>query len=195
MAGRKPVPVSVGTRLSTKKTLVLHPYDESTQFLRKAYERMERYQYDLISDFSSLTISDVRELMKKYDRILMLGHGTENGLVDRKRGIYVVDCTCVPVLKEKECIFVWCNANIFKEKYGLEGFATGMFISEIGEAFDCGKEMTLTEIDESNIMFAQVLSSALLEEGEGVRDWVYKAYRTNRGNRAIEANREFMFYD
>ena len=119
MAGRKPVPVSVGTRLSTKKTLVLHPYDESTQFLRKAYERMDRYQYDLVSDFSSLTISDVQELMKKYDRILMLGHGTEYGLVDKKRGIYVVDCTCVPVLKEKECVFVWCNANIFKEKFGM----------------------------------------------------------------------------
>ena len=197
MAGREPVPVSVtpGTRLSTKRTLVLHPFDESTQFLRKVYEGMEWNGYHVVTDFSSMVISDVRELMEGFDRIVMLGHGTEDGLFDRSKGLYVVDLTCVPVLKEKECVFVWCNANIFKEKYDLEGFATGMFISEIKEAFSEGREMTIPEIDESNVMFAQILREALLEEGESIRDRIYEGYCTRRGNRAVEANREYMFYD
>lgn len=193
MAGREPVPVHVGTRSSTIRTLVLHPYDATTQFLRKVYERLGNYT--LVTDFSGLTISDIRELMSGYERIIMLGHGTEDGLIDRERMIYVVDATCVPVLKEKECVFVWCNANIFKEKYDLEGFATGMFISEFGEAVECGKEMTVREIDESNDIFAEVLGSAMhMTDTISIRDYVFEGYNAGY-NRAVEANREFMFYD
>jgi hypothetical protein len=40
----------------------------------------------------------------------------------------------VYLLRDKIGVYIWCNANVFVEKYGLKGFYTGMIISEYEES-------------------------------------------------------------
>src|ERR1035437_860766 len=109
------------------KTLVIHPPDASTDFLKVIYEGKD---WALINTNPSTKF--LKEQINLHDRIIMLGHGTEEGLLGFGR--YVIDSTLVYLLREKECVAVWCNADQFVGKYGLKGFYTGMIISEIDEA-------------------------------------------------------------
>jgi hypothetical protein len=70
----------------------------------------------------------------------------------------IIGHSTVPLLENKECIFIWCNADKFVEKYNLKGLYSGMFISEVGEANYCGLLDTPQNIvDESNNYFAKEL--------------------------------------
>lgn len=196
MAGRKPLPLHVGTRSSTPahgRTLVLHPYDESTQFLRAAYAGID--DICLVTDFSCIGDEEVKDMIRNYDRIIMLGHGTETGLYDRTLKKYVVHSGMASALEGKNCLFIWCNANIFKERYDLTGFATGMFISETGEAYDCGIRTTAEDINESNKKFAEALNEALKDGRQHPGAVIFEKYRLSRFSPCVKANREYMFYD
>jgi hypothetical protein len=58
----------------------------------------------------------------------------------------------VYLLRDKIGVYIWCNANVFAEKYGLKGFYTGMIISEYEEAlYEC-VNTTYHEIEE-NVIF------------------------------------------
>ena len=57
--------------------------------------------------------------------------------------------------RDKECIFIWCNADRFVETHQLKGLYSGMFISETMEAAYCGLPGTSQDIvTESNNYFA-----------------------------------------
>ena len=71
----------------------------------------------------------LKEQIKSHDRIVILGHGTEKGLLGFNR--YIIDSTWIYLLREKNCVCIWCNANVFVKKYNLKGFYTGMIISEV----------------------------------------------------------------
>lgn len=185
MAGRKPLSISVkdGTQLST---LVLHPADESTHFLMPVYLNLPECR--VIRDFSNLTDEDVIDAIRECDRVLMLGHGDETGLFDRKLGRYVVHLGMAVDLKKKDCVFIWCNANIFRDKYDLKGFATGMFVSEIEEAYDCGVPTTIRQIEESNALFSRILGEAMIS---GNIEKTLEERYIIEGNPCVNANREF----
>jgi len=53
------------------KTLVIHPYDESTKFLSLIYEGKE--DWTIITENASKRL--IFESLKEHDRIIMLGHG------------------------------------------------------------------------------------------------------------------------
>jgi len=132
------------------KTLVIHPFDHSTKFLEDIYAGLDCTVHR--------TNRSVRSLIKQHDRIICLGHGTENGLLQIPyNGNFLVDSRHVQLLREKECIFIWCRAKLFMKKYGLKGFATGMFISEMDEALTYCVPFERLDIDTSNRAFGAIV--------------------------------------
>jgi hypothetical protein len=137
------------------KTLVIHPKDSTTDFLSKIYEGK-----DFLVIKENLPNSKKRKLLKEYDRIIMLGHGTKHGLFGHKK--FMIDSNDVATLREKEVVAIWCNADEFVKKYNLKGFYTGMFISEIDEAYYEGVYgLTFNEIEDSNKKFAEIMGKYL----------------------------------
>jgi hypothetical protein len=170
------------TNLNThamKKTLVIHPKDFSTDFLSPIYAPVKNKK--VIT--GGVSKDEVRELIKSHDRIMMMGHGTPMGLMSINRfgpdaRGYIIDESMVEVLKDKECVFIWCNADEFVNKYNLKGFYSGMFISEYGEAYYCGvRYVRKGQVEESNDRFAAVVSSYI---NKGVKK-LYESVRQEYG--------------
>lgn len=149
------------------QTLIIHPQDKTTYFLKAVYSKL--VSYTLIISGSK---NDVNRAILKHDRIFMLGHGTPYGLcsVGQFEDEYVVDESTVKLLRNKKCIFIWCNADKFVAKHDLNGLFSGMFVSEVVEARLVGlPQVTQEVVDESNNFFAKVL-------GEGIERGFYHAY-------------------
>ena len=136
------------------KTLVIHPTDPTTDFLKVAYQGTDWTVID-----SNTSKKELREAIKAHDHIIMMGHGTPDGLIGFMR-IYI-DSTYVYLLREKQCTCIWCNADEFVQKYKLKGLYTGMIISEVEEAYNFCVPATYTDIWESNRMFADAVRQAL----------------------------------
>lgn len=149
------------------KTLIIHPNDRSTDFLRSIYWNLP--EYTLIT---SGTRESVNKLIKEHDRIIMLGHGTPYGLlsVGQFEGGFIIDHNTIPLFGDKECVFIWCNADRFVNTYDLKGLYSGMFVSEVGEAMMMGLGVVPQRtVNESNDLFAKWL-------GEGMHRDLYHAY-------------------
>jgi hypothetical protein len=158
-----------------KTCLIIHPEDDSTTFLDIVYRNIPNKTVVT----GGLKKSEVVDLIKSHDRIMMMGHGSPGGLFgvgqfidDRFNRMcnYIIDESMVPHLKEKEdSVFIWCNADQFVEHYGLKGFYSGMFISEVGEAIYCGLPGTEQDVvDESNFGFVNILSEHINEDTESI---------------------------
>lgn len=149
------------------KTLVIHPSDRSTDFLRPIYQSLEQYTV-----VTGGTRKEVNRLIKEHDRIIMCGHGSPWGLfsVGQFDGAYIIDCDTVPLFEDRECVFIWCNADKFVNRYNLKGLYSGMFVSEVGEAIMMGiGSVPQALVDESNNLFAKWL-------GKGMHRDLYHAY-------------------
>lgn len=157
------------------KTLVIHPKDESTSFLSKIYEGKS---WTLLPDNASKSF--IRKQIILHERIIMLGHGSENGLIGFGR--FVIDSGFVQFLRGKIILAIWCHSNIFVEKYGLKGNYTGMIISEQEEAVQYFIRATNKEIEESNILFATSIRDSLKEI-----DFVKRVLETYKGSSDIIA--------
>lgn len=136
------------------KTLVIHPADLTTDFLKEIYQGKD---WTVIN--TNISKSSLRQHIKAHDRIIMLGHGTADGLLGFKH--LVIDSTYVYLLREKYCIGIWCHAYMFFHRYNLKGRYTGMIISESEEALYYNVEATESEILESNKLFATAISKSL----------------------------------
>jgi len=75
----------------------------------------------------------------------------------------VIDSSFVYLLKEKQCVCIWCNADVFVEKYKLKGFYTGMIISEYEEAIIFCVQGDYQEIYNSNVLFADAVKKSIDE--------------------------------
>lgn len=113
------------------KTLVIHPSDRTTDMLCLIYKNRD---WTVCRD-NGISDEELRELIKTHDRIIMLGHGTPYGLINSRRSGYIVNSSHVDLLKEKECISIWCKSDEFFSKYNIPGFHTGMIISEVDEEY------------------------------------------------------------
>ena len=139
------------------KTLVIHPKDNTTTFLEPIYEKIDNKTV-IQKDCS---FEQLINLIETHDRIMMMGHGSSDGLfsIGNFDEGYVIDKNIVFLLKKKkECFYLWCNADKFVEKYQLNGFYSGMFISEVGEASFCNISTTQKVVDESNYIFSKITS-------------------------------------
>ena len=141
-----------------EKTLVIHPSDSSTDFLKPIYSGLE----NAVVLTGGLTKEEVRGAIEKSDRVIMLGHGSPFGLFSVGRfqstNGYIIDNTMIDVLSDKpNNIYVWCHANQFVERHELNGFYSGMFVSEYGEAYYCGVKTLIGDVELSNDLFAEVV--------------------------------------
>ena len=167
------------------KTLVIHPADNSTEFLSAIYEGTD---WTVLS--SGFTQKNLKEQIKKHDRIIMLGHGDAHGLWNPNSEGYVIDSNTVFYLKGKNCISIWCNANQFINLKNLKGFNTGMFISETEEAVLFKVLTTPEQLEESNEMFAQAVRESLNDKN--ILENVLEKYNSE-DNPIIQFNRERMY--
>lgn len=139
------------------KTLVIHPKDKSTEFLRSIYKDIP-YKTIITGGCSR---QDIIEEIFRHDRVVMLGHGGSQGLFSVGQftdKVFVIDKDLVPYLKEKECVFIWCNSDKFVKEHNLFGFYSGMFISEVSESEYCGfKNIDQEEVDFSNYVFSGIV--------------------------------------
>lgn len=143
------------------KTLVIHPDDRSTDFLRPIYSGVDTKTI-LTTAVSEGTLV---EAIESHDQIIMLGHGSPYGLFNvaqMGQGGTTIGERHVSLLRNKPGIYIWCNADRFVERHGLRGLYTGMFVSEVGESEACGVPSPQLTVNESNELFARVLGEALV---------------------------------
>jgi hypothetical protein len=166
------------------KTLIIHPKDSSTDFLSVIYKDKD---WTVINTNVSTKI--LKEQIKAHDRIVMLGHGTGSGLLGFNN--FVIDSSFVYLLREKNCVYIWCNADIFVTKYHLKGFYTGMIISEDIEAFFCCVPvMNLCEVDDSNTSFALAIKNSI--DDVNMLETAIKLYTGN--SNIVLYNRNNLYY-
>jgi hypothetical protein len=155
------------------KTLVIHPHDQSTHFLKPIYENIPNKT--IIT--GGLFVDEVNKLIYNHDQIIMLGHGSPKGLfgVNFKRS-YVIDEDQVDLLQDKECIFIWCHADQFVKEHNLKGLHSGMFVSEVNEALIYKLKGDKKLISESNNAFAFMLGSVINRPLPEVYEQIKKEY-------------------
>lgn len=136
-------------------TLVIHPFDPTTHFLSEIYSDIKCTV--IVGNVSKKTLKDE---IKAHDRIIMLGHGSGLGLFGFGR--LFIDSNYVYSLRKKtDCVYIWCNANEFVNKYGLRGFNTGMIISDFEEALMYSVKESGDDINQSNSLFATAIKNAI----------------------------------
>ena len=178
-----------------KKTLIIHPQDQSTDFLKGIYKRMKLATV-VTGEKSKSTL---KKLIKEHDRIMMMGHGWSNGLFNTrsanfKTGGLVIDKEYVELLKEKECIFIWCQAHDFVKENELKGFNTGMFISEVGEATWFDIYTTQKIVDESNYEFVKIFKQHRTENPKMILKHVRTKYKKlGETNPIAEYNSKLLY--
>jgi len=180
------------------KTLVIHPQDPTTDFLKPIYQALP----DTTVVTGGVFKDEIIDLILQHDRVIMLGHGTPSGLlaVGRFPGDpppwNIIDYSMVPYLRRTENIFIWCHANKFVERHNLRGLYSGMFISEVGEAEYCEVEATQNQVDISNYLFSYLLGSQLLIDPDlrGAYQNVGSQYSIlAESNKVVEYNSERWF--
>jgi hypothetical protein len=143
-------------------TLIIHPDDRSTDFLRPIYQDLKHKT--VIT--GPITRDGLHALIKAHDRIIGLGHGSPSGLFSMSSGgfgSYILGASEVEVLRGKELVSIWCHANQFMERHKLNGLYSGMFISEVSEARYYGlNEVTQADVNESNDAFAKILGREMI---------------------------------
>ena len=164
------------------KTLVIHPKDETTDFLSAIYKDKD---YTVITDdFSNLAFH-----IEAHDRIMMMGHGTPQGLLNplNNYNSFVINAAYVSLLRTKECVCIWCNADKFVKANLMKCFHTGMIISEWNEAamFLDLEDFTDADIEESNRLFTESIANHIDEEN-GLK-MIKESYSTST-NKVIEYN-------
>ena len=182
------------------KTLVIHPQDSSTDFLTPIYMNLKSFP-----DFDDVTIvrggmskDEVDKLITEHDRIMMMGHGSPGGLFSvgqfKSQG-FIINHTTVPLLENKECIFIWCNADRFVEANNLKGLYSGMFISETSEAAYCGLPNTPQDVvTESNDYFAKELGSVSEKSLDEIYEHIKYTYgMLAEGNAVAEYNHNRLY--
>ena len=159
------------------KSLIIHPEDSSTTFLEPVYSTV----IDKTIIKGGITRAVLMELISSHDRIMMMGHGSPWGLLSVGRfpgaGMYIIDDTVVQLLREKSNnVYIWCNADRYVNKYELEGFYSGMFVSEVEEAKLMGLSgIDQSLVDQSNWGFSQIVAKYINESPKtGVRMLCYK---------------------
>ena len=153
------------------RTLVIHPSDRSTDFLKYIYKNKD---YDVISERKDLNDSNLRKAIEEHDRIIMLGHGTPHGLI-----FTPINNSYGELLRTKETITIWCNSDMYALANGLKGFHTGMIISEVVEAkyvLGCAP-LNEKETLANMTRFAKVVGRCIEKTPREMQKYIWKHYK------------------
>lgn len=159
------------------KTLIIHPQDRSTDFLKPIYETIP----DKTVITGGMSRDEVEKQIELHDRIIMMGHGCPDGLFSCGRFTnsygFIIGHDTVELLREKpECIYIWCNADMFVKTHDLRGFYSGMFISEVGEGNYYGYNTNQKEVNQSNDTFSEILSEHINQDVSTIYEEVKSKY-------------------
>lgn len=178
------------------KTLVIHPDDRSTDFLRTIYDGMSGVT--LVTGGESR--SGLRKMMREHDRVFMLGHGAYWGLLSLGKfpgPLTLIDDTFSDLLKKKEgtgSLCIWCYASTFTAEQGLDLIATGMFISEQRECHFLKETVSEVQIDASNAGFCSILAEGIDLPQAALMEKIRVEYgRLAEGNPVAAYNHAQMF--
>ena len=166
------------------KTLVIHSQDPTTDFLSAIYSDKD---WTIIN--SNVSKKLLKESIKSHDKIVMLGHGSENGLIGFDH--FIIDSTFVYLLREKECVCIWCNADGFVNKYELKGFYTGMIVSDSIEANIYCISANDSEIKSSNLLFADSIKKSI--DNSDMLSSVKGLYKSGVINEVIMFNKNNLY--
>ena len=133
--------------------LVIHPKDRTTAVLSLLYEGLEVKLMD--QSANSAQIKKILNHTSQQERIMLLGHGLDKGLLSRENDEQdVFERLLVhhphAYYLRKHCgniVALWCNADLFARKEGLHGLFSGMIISELSEALLYEVDTTQEELD------------------------------------------------
>ena len=135
------------------KTLVIHPEDDTTTFLEDIYWNKD---WTVMND-PFIARHELIKMIQDHDRIVMLGHGSPLGLFGGFD--MLIDDSLAPLLRQKETVCIWCNADKFVQHNKMSGFHTGMFISEVFEAnYHDINNIDEIEVEDSNFIFATLMN-------------------------------------
>jgi hypothetical protein len=150
--------------------LVIHPRDSTTAMLSLLYEGEEIRLLD--QRVNSAFIKHCLNHLPKQERIMMLGHGSDNGLFSRDNeeqelfNRLMISHPHAYYLRKhgSNIVAVWCNADQFARNERLHGLFTGMIISELSEALMYHVATTQEELSEENVKLATRIRSLLDEQ-------------------------------
>lgn len=169
------------------KTLVIHPKDETTEFLSKIYADKD---WKVMN--SRLTKSSLTKQIKAHDRIIMMGHGGEMGLLHFRE--LIIDKTFVDLLKEKSCVCIWCHADEFVNEHGLRAFYSGMFVSDFVESLENDIDSNWEAIRHSNALFAEAVNVSI--DTNNILENIKELYKEPEdGCEVIRFNRARLYFN
>lgn len=149
--------------------LVIHPQDRTTSMLAELYRGLDVQLLDQRS--SNAVVSRSLHHAPKHELIMLLGHGSEDGLFSRlndeqdyfDRKIVAHQHAYHLRKHGSNILAVWCNADKFAMKEGLHGLFSGMIITEMSEADSYHVATTKEELSVENDKIAKRLRSLLDE--------------------------------
>ena len=180
------------------KRLVIHPRDRTTEFLTQIYEPLDCVT--LVRGGCSQ--EQLKDMIREHDQVLMMGHGSPLGLMSVgqfwSKGGHIIDDSFRDVLAEKDnSVFIWCNADQYVKHNKLDGFYTGMFISETSEARFCGLPVYVNQnhVDDSNNLFAKTVGQFVEKDTKLLHAAVRNKYSTIAyKNPVAQYNRERLYH-
>ncbi len=154
--------------------LVIHPKDITTKVLDGLYQNEEGVRV-LTDEATNREIRSALHRLPKWERLIMLGHGSDVGLFSREADgagfnrIIVGHPHAFYLRGRSNIVAIWCNADLFGRKEGLHGLFSGMIISEMKEAEEYSIPTSEEELDREIPMFVGRLRK-LLDEGIPLRE-------------------------
>ena len=167
------------------KVLVIHPEDRSTDFLKLIYEDKD---YDVINS-CDVTDNQIRNAIKKHDKIIMMGHGIGSGLLNPRYGGLIINDSHADLLREKETVSIWCFSDRYFRRNGIPGFHTGMIVSEVlEEMFVLGyAPLDRDELLNNMEYFATIVGECIDSSPEWMKKYILNKY--NDDDPVTEFNR------
>lgn len=103
---------------------------------------------------------------------MLLGHGTPQGLLNISQTGFAVGSEHVEWLRNRPVIGIFCYASDFADRYGLHGFFTSMFISNMEEALTLQRHKDATDelVSLQQKLFCDRVH-ALLADGTPLEQW------------------------
>lgn len=147
--------------------LIIHPQDSTTAMLAELYRGQDATV--LTQHHSSTEIRHSIYHIPPGERILLLGHGSEKGLLSRSSPppadfdrLIISRSHAYPLRRHgSNLIGIWCHANLFARQHGLSGLFSGMVITEMSEAEEYGIPTTREELDRENTRLFSTLRRLL----------------------------------
>jgi hypothetical protein len=172
--------------------LVIHIIStEDTRSFSNIYENLDARV--LINPSSS---EAKRAIIDEKDIIILIGHGTEYGLLNSRLDGYFIDSGWVNLLRDKTIIGIWCYAGNFADRYGLKGFFTSNFISNVDELLECGFnnfEHSDTIIEYENVHFSNRINF-YLRTNVPMDEWVNDLQENASIMPFVQYNYEALLY-